>query len=200
MKHAMIKPRTLASLCLALLTIPLLTASAAYDIFAYFPGSEVEGETQDIALSREGAFELLSFEIGAENSINIGNVSSGGGAGRATFKEMTLTKKVDSATTGIFANLAAGDHFNDMVIVVRSSSDGSGSTGLTFLKYEFKLVMVSDISWSASDGDDIVEETVTFQYGAKKITYTKQDMNGQAGDMFDSAWSQILNQANFAIE
>lgn len=47
----------------------------------YFNGSEVKGETSDKDMKDKGAFELTSFELGAENNIDIGSLSSGGGAG-----------------------------------------------------------------------------------------------------------------------
>lgn len=170
----------------------------AFDAFCYIPNSNVKGETQDDAMKKEGAFEILSFEIGAENNINIGSISSGGGAGKATFKELTLTKKTDGGSCELFSNLCKGTHFDDMVIVLRRSSGGEAS-GETFLKWEFKLVMVQDISWSGSDGDDVCEETVIFQYGAMKVTYYKQDAKGKHAQDSSAEWSRVLNKANLAV-
>ncbi|WP_375175984.1 Hcp family type VI secretion system effector [Pseudooceanicola sp.] len=172
----------------------------AFDAFCYFKGSDVKGETQDKTYKGEGAFEILSFEIGAENNINIGSISAGGGAGKATFKELTVTKKTDLASAPMFAKLCDGTHFPDMVIDLRRSGGAAGSSGLVFLKFEFKMVMIQDISWSGSDGDDVCEETVVMQYGAMKVTYTQQKDDGKAGDKKDAEWSRVLNQANLAVK
>src|SRR6056297_2754961 len=166
----------------------------AFDAFCYIPSSNVKGETQDEVMKKEGAFEILSFEIGAENNINIGSISSGGGAGKATFKELTLTKKTDGGSCELFSNLCKGTHFDDMHIVLRRSGGGTGS-GETFLKWDFKLVMVQDISWSGSDGDDVCEETVIFQYGAMKVTYFKQGTDGKHKQDSSAEWSRVLNKA-----
>lgn len=171
----------------------------AFDAFCYFLDKNVKGETQDKEYSGKNAFEILSFEIGAENNINIGSISSGGGAGKATFKELTVTKKTDTSSCEMFSRLCDGTHFDDMVIVLRRSSGGAKS-GLEFLKWEFKLVMIQDISWSGSDGDDICEETVVMQYGAMKVTYTQQKETGDAGTQKSAEWSRVLNQANFAVK
>lgn len=171
----------------------------AFDAFCYIPSSNVKGETQDEAMKKEGAFEILSFEIGAENNINIGSISSGGGAGKATFKELTLTKKTDGGSCELFSNLCKGTHFDDMHIVLRRSGGGTGS-GETFLKWDFKLVMVQDISWSGSDGDDVCEETVIFQYGAMKVTYFKQGVDGKHKQDSSAEWSRVLNKANLAVK
>lgn len=170
----------------------------AFDAFCYLKGSDIEGETQDKTYKDKGAFEILSFEIGAENNVNIGSISSGGGAGKATFKPLNLTKKTDSASCGLFSKLCEGKHFNDMIIILRRAGAASGASGGTFLKWEFKLVMLSEITWSGSDGDDICEEQLVFEYGAMKVTYTKQDSEGKASNQYSGEWSRILNTANLA--
>jgi len=171
----------------------------AFDAFCYFLDKDVKGETQDKTYKDKNAFEILSFEIGAENNINIGSISAGGGAGKATFKELTITKKTDTASCEMFSRLCDGTHFDDMHIVLRRSGGGSKS-GEEFLKWEFKLVMIQDISWSGSDGDDICEETVVIQYGAMKVTYTAQTEKGGKGSEFSGEWSRVLNEANLAVK
>ena len=106
----------------------------AFDSFMYFKGSDVSGETLDKDYAKEGAFEILSFEMGAENNINIGSISSGGGAGKATFKELTITKKTDTSSCAIFSKLCEGNHFDDAIIVLRRSGGVPGQTGHVFLK------------------------------------------------------------------
>jgi type VI secretion system secreted protein Hcp len=171
----------------------------AFDAFAYFKGSDVEGETQDDAMKKNKAFEIISFEIGAENNINIGSMTAGGGAGKASFKEFTITKKTETASCAMFSKLCEGAHFDDMVVELRRSGGAAGVSGKTFLKWEFKLCMIQDISWSGSDGDDICEETVVLQYGAMKVTYTPQDKQGKDGTPKTGEWSRVLNKANLAV-
>lgn len=174
-----------------------------FDAFCYFvsPPTETKGETQDIDMKAKDAFEILSFEIGAENNINIGSVTSGGGAGKATFKELNVTKKTDTASAALFSALCKGDHYDDMIIELRRSGGVSdtGKSGKTFLKWEFKLVMIQDITWSGSDGDDICEETIVMQYGAMKVTYTPQDKQGKDMTVKTAEWSRVKNQANLSV-
>jgi type VI secretion system secreted protein Hcp len=58
------------------------------------------------------------------------------------------------------------------------------------------LVMVQDISWSGSDGDDICEETVIFQYGAIKIEYMKQESSGKMAAAVSKSWNRVKNNAD----
>lgn len=187
----------LSCLYLFIASGPLLTANASYDVFMYATDSTtVIGETLDQEAQRLGAFEVLSFKIGAENTVNIGSISGGGGAGRATFKAMTLTKKVDTASTGFFTHLTNGQHLDEMIIYMRQSGSPSADT---FLRYTLKFVMVQDISWSGSDGDDIVEETIVIQYGAMQIDYYKQKLDGSFEPAKTAQWSQVLNEASLEI-
>jgi type VI secretion system secreted protein Hcp len=172
----------------------------AFDAFMYIPNiSELKGETQDDDMSKKDAFEILSFEIGAENNINIGSISGGGGAGKATFKECTITKKTDTASCGLFLKLCEGKHFDDAHIVLRRSGGADNVSGATFLQFDFKLMMVQDISWSGSDGDDICEETVVLQYGAMKVTYSKQDKQGKMAEHSKAMWSRVKNKADLVV-
>ena len=172
----------------------------AFDAFCYLKGSNIKGETQDKAMKSEGAFEILSFEIGAENNINIGSITSGGGAGKATFKELTITKKTDTASCAMFSALCEGRHFADMIIVLRRSGGMTGRSGGVFLKWEFKGVMLKDISWSGSDGDDVCEESIVIEYAAMKVTYTQQMADGTDGAQSSGEWSRTTNTANLAVQ
>lgn len=177
----------------------------SFDAFCYSVKDKklIPGETQDEDMAEKGAFELLSFELGAENNINIGSISGGGGAGKATFKEFTVTKKTDTASTGLFRALVTGSHFQDLVVELRRSGGAAGEgakSGATFMKFEFALVMVQDISWSGSDGDDVCEETVIFQYGAIKIHYYSQDKLGKmASKPQEVMWSRVKNNESLTV-
>jgi len=95
--------------------------------------------------------------------------------------------------------LCEGKHFPDCVIELRRSGGAAGASGATFLKFEFKLVMVEKISWSGSSGDDVCEEEVSLQYGAVKMTYYKQDTTGAMAEDSQSMFSRVTNKADFTV-
>ncbi|MGQ0565419.1 MAG: Hcp family type VI secretion system effector [Gemmobacter sp.] len=170
----------------------------AFDAFCYSKdmAEDIGGETQDSDYAGKKAFEILSFELGAENVINIGSVTGGGGAGKATFKEFTVTKKTDSSSTKLFTALCTGLHYKDVIVDLRRSGAATKTmkSGGVFMKFDMRLVMVQDISWSGSDGDDVCEETVIFQFGAIAITYTPQDKEGKEKSKLLAMWSRVKNQ------
>lgn len=173
----------------------------SFDAFCYSTTDKdkIPGETQDATYMDKGAFEILSFELGAENNINIGSISGGGGAGKATFKEFTITKKTDTASTGLFHALVTGKHFGDLWIDLRRSGAEEKKSGGLFMQFQFAMVMVQDISWSGSDGDDICEETVVFQFGAIQIFYQPQDKKGAMGTKKSAVWSRVKNDASMNV-
>lgn len=176
----------------------------AFDAFMYFPGqAKVVGETHDDEMAKHKAFELKSFDFGAENTINVGSDSGGMGAGKAAFKEFKVEKHTDTASCGLFANLCLGKHFDEAIIELRRSGGSNNRSGDTFMKFHFRQVMVQDINWSGADGDDVCKEDVTFQYGAIKIEYFKQDKAGKMskapGDLGETKWSRVKNLAVYNV-
>jgi type VI secretion system secreted protein Hcp len=177
----------------------------AFDAFMYFnDSSKISGETQDDTMKKKGAFELRSFDFGAENTINIGSDTGGAGAGKATFKEFKITKRTDTASCAIFENLCMGTHFDEAFIELRRSGGGSGGSGKTFMMFHFKLVMVQDFSWNGADGDDVLEEEIVFQYGAIKLEYSMQTAKGTMqkapGNQGETKWSRVLNKAIYEVK
>lgn len=124
------------------------------------------------SLSPPLVLSVLSLEIGAENNINIGSISGGGGAGKATFKELTLTKYPDANTTELFSLLAEGRHMDDLRI-----SHGN-------VIWDLKLVMVQDYSSSATAGRGGTQvETWVLQFGAMRLSINNEEY----------CWDRTLN-------
>ncbi|MEM7742253.1 MAG: type VI secretion system tube protein Hcp [Pseudomonadota bacterium] len=174
----------------------------AIDAFLYFPGqSLVVGEALDDEMQKQKAFAIETFTFGAENVINIGSDSEGGGAGKAVFEPFNLTKKCDTASCGLFHTLACGTHFDEAILELRRSGGSAERAGATFLKFHFRLVMVGKVEWSGSE--DGVEETIELHYGAMKIEYFRQDKTGKlakaTGGQGEAKWSRVLNKAVYAV-
>ena len=97
--------------------------------------------------------------------------------------------------------LTVGRHFEEAVVSLRRSGGSGDKSGAIFMRFSFKHVMVQDIEWSGSDGDDICEERVTLQYGAMKVEYIPQKPDGSM-DTTNSKlaqWSRIKNTATYAV-
>ena len=164
-------------LLVAFLFFTLATFSAGIyanndDIIAYSPELPVE-------------LKILSYELGAENNINIGSISGGGGAGKATFKEFTITKSPDAATTMLFEYLTTGRHMDRLRIKDKN------------MLWEFELVMIQDYAASRSDGDDQIEETWILQFGQMRVSVFPEATGSKPGALEpgEFCWSRVLNDS-----
>ncbi|MGJ8723312.1 MAG: type VI secretion system tube protein Hcp [Roseibacillus sp.] len=193
-----------SSLTLILSTVFLtLTAHAQLDYFIHFPtdgaSGPIHGGTLDNVMKDKKALELINFEFGAENNINIGSISTGGGAGKATFKELTITANIgDTHTPQMLKYLVEGDHMDEAIITARRSSGGPAG-GTDLFRISMKLVMFQDISITATDGDQSLL-TAVLQFGAIKVETIELKANGTTGATTDMEWSRVLNTANYAVD
>lgn len=178
------------------------SADAAYDVYMRFldgPDSGVgKGDSQDETFSgNDGWFGVLSTEFSIENTVDIGSTS--GGAGRASFGVVGLSKRTNAISAELFKRAATGQHFNGAEIVfVRSS--GAAQGGQVFMKFEMLLVMVQKVELTGSDGNDIVQESVELQHGAQRVSFWTQKKDGSMDPNPTVAiWSRVKNNATFSV-
>jgi type VI secretion system secreted protein Hcp len=170
----------------------------AFDAFIKFTkGSGVaakdfEGESYDSA--HKGWTEISSFGFGVENNLDIKSATGGAGAGKAKFKEFTISKFTDSASPALTLTCCLGGHYERCDLHIRKSGASSSSSGAPYLVYEFYMVAVQSVTWSGSDGDDVPTEEVVFEYGAIHMIYQKQNKDGSLSDPKTATWSVVLNK------
>ncbi|TZG32235.1 MULTISPECIES: type VI secretion system tube protein Hcp [Agrobacterium] len=173
------------------------------DAFLYFPGqSDVVGETLDSDMAEKRAFELKNFDFTIKNKISIGSYTGGGGAGKADFDPVTVEKRTDTGSCGLFSALCSGKHFDEAILELRRSGGSNSSSGTTFMKVHFKMVMIADMNWTA--GEDSADEKIQFEYGAIKIEYFRQAKDGRmtkaSGGQGETKWSRVMNRAIYEVK
>lgn len=192
----------------------------AYMTFQDASGNYLKGESQmqlvasasglDAGLVQGQIFEISDFSFDIEQILNIGSATSGAGAGKVTFNPYSITRFTDRASPIFFQSCCSGQHFQQVTLYLRraggasgnvtsNTSPGTAQSGLTFLRFDFRLVAIKTINWSGSDGDESPKEEVTFEYGALQIQYQQQSQTGAAlGGASQAAWNQIYNNNNFS--
>jgi hypothetical protein len=110
----------------------------------------------------------LTFPILAADQAGVGTHQPG--TARTTFHEFSLTKKLDKASPNLFQLAATGKHIAKVTIEYEKPS-ASGK----YLEVTLSNVLISSDQTEASAGDKASpQETITFNYGAIKWTYTQQ--------------------------
>ncbi len=152
---------------------------------------KITGETQDKAQKSEGSIDVLAWSWGASQS-GTTHMGSGGGAGKASFQDLSITKYLDKASAPLLIALAKGSHIDKMVLLVRKAGEGQQK----YLEITMKEVIVSSISTGGSGGEDRLTENVTFNFADVIFEYFMQNEKGVTASAGKFDWSIKGNAAN----
>jgi type VI secretion system secreted protein Hcp len=151
------------------------------------------GETNDA--SHIGWLEIKTFEFGAENPTTIGSATGGAGAGKFKLNPFKITKDVDTSSPSLYQACAAGAHFPTVLLSIRKA----GGAQVDYLTYCFRMVFVTNISWSGGGGEEAPEETVEFVYGGLGVKYLPQLATGGMATKRGAEWNQVTNKPNLTV-
>lgn len=163
-------------------------AAGLGDMFLSVRGARtgvINGEAQDAAHANE--IDVVSWSWGMQGKSALGG---GKATGKATIRELTVVKRIDSATTPLMAALRSNELITKAVLTLRKS----GKTALEYLKITIEKGRVTGISIDAGDrmqGSDVFEE-VTFSFNKITVEYVPQGKDGQArgGMMFTDEFDE----------
>jgi type VI secretion system secreted protein Hcp len=153
-------------------------------------GPNIKGETQDKEFKGKGACDVLAWSWGMSQSGSF-HTGGGGGAGKASFQDLSFTKWIDKASPALMIALAKGAHIPECKLTCRKAGEGQQK----YIEYTFKKVLVSSVSTGGSGGEDRLTENVTLHFGEVKYEYFVQDEKGttKSGGVF--AWNIAENSA-----
>ena len=135
------------------------------------------------------------------SAVSFGTAVASAGAA-PTFESVVLTKTVDRLTPQIFASLTSGAPINggpgaaDVTIDFTRPSIVL-SEDVTFFRIELRLVTFADQKTSASQGEEVLTETVTLKNVAFRYTLWTILTNGTQGTSVVRSWSTATNTATF---
>jgi hypothetical protein len=115
----------------------------------------------------------LTFEILGLTTIGKGayGTGGGGGAGKVSVHEISVTKYVDKASPKLFQATSIGTHIPKVTIQLAKA-------GKVYLQYTLTNVLITSVQLGGGGGS-APRENVTFAYGAIKIQYTQQTAKGR---------------------
>jgi len=149
-------------------------------------GDKIKGESKDKA--HGGEIDILAWSWGMSNA-GTTHLGSGGGAGKANFQDISVTKYIDKASCPIMAACAAGEHIDEATLIVRKA----GGTPVEYLKITLTECLVSSYSTGGSGGEDRLTENVTLNFAKAAIEYKIQDEKGQGKADGNFTWDIAAN-------
>jgi len=139
---------------------------------------------------------ISSIQFGAANS---GTITGGGaGAGKASFRDIVITKNINISSTKFLQALAKGSHIA-RVAIVTTGHDRDGQEYVAH-KMEFEDVLFTEASSSQIEGCPGncpgIAESFKFTYGTIKITTYGANSKGDVAvtGVFD--WNVAENISN----
>lgn len=150
---------------------------------------DIEGESQDDAHGSE--IDILSWSWGMSQSGTM-HAGSGGGGGKVSIQDVSITKNVDKATPILMKACSDGTQFPEAVLTVRKA----GTNPLEYLIVTMKNVIVTSISTGGSGGEDLITENTTLNFAEVSVDYQPQAADGSPeGGAITYGWNIAGNVA-----
>jgi type VI secretion system secreted protein Hcp len=140
----------------------------ASDIFAKL--GDIKGESRDNKHKDE--IEVLSYSWGVTNAGNLGT-GGGGGAGKATFQDLSIVHKIDKASPVLMRACATGEHLKEATITHRKA----GKAQQDYLIIKMNDIIITGVAASETSGE-AGSETVTLAFAKVDFEYKPQKPDG----------------------
>ena len=142
----------------------------ASDIFAKI--GDIKGESTDS--KHKGEIDILSFSWGVTNSGTIGG--GGGGAGKATFQDLSFTHSIDKASPLLLKACATGAHIKEATITQRKAGKGQQE----YLIIKMNDIIITGVSLSSSESGGS-SENISMAFAKVDLEYKPQNPDGSLG-------------------
>ncbi len=156
----------------------------AVDQFLKIKG--IKGESIDSKHKDE--IDILAWSWGLSQS-GTTHEGPGGGAGKVSVQDISVTKWVDSSSPNLFQSCCNGEHFPEALLTVRKA----GKTPLEYIKIKMEGVLITSLSTGGSGGEDRLMENVTLNFAKVSFNYTPQKPDGSGGAENEKTWNIAEN-------
>lgn len=154
------------------------------DIFLKLDG--IKGESKDA--KHKGEIALESFQWGLANGGTMG-FGGGGGAGKVSFHDISISKQADSSSPSLMQACAGGTHIKSGVLTVRKA----GGKQEEFYKISLTNILVSSITNTGAH-TGTPNEMVSLNFEEIKFDYKEQGADGKLGGVVKFGWNLKQNQ------
>jgi type VI secretion system secreted protein Hcp len=151
---------------------------------------KVDGASGESADSNHADFsDVISLNWGATQAASISG--GGGGSGKVSFNDLTVTAKMDKATPALTKLCASGKH----VPTVKISICKAGGTQVEYSTIVLKDVIVTSVQFAGAGGGESMEMNYSFQASQVEHHYWVQGKDGSKGAESQMGWDVKQNIA-----
>ncbi len=143
----------------------------------------IKGESNDA--KHKETIEILSFSWGLSQTALRGG---GGGAGKASFSDLSFTKQLDKSSPVLFEKCCTGQHIKKATLFVRKA----GGEQEEYLKLTMSECLVSSYQIGGSDGGGTPGDQFSLNYTKILFEYAVQSPDGQM-DWIRAGWDLKSN-------
>jgi type VI secretion system secreted protein Hcp len=161
----------------------------AGDMFLSVNGAksgQIVGESQDSKHKNE--IEVLAWSWGMQGKSSL---AGGGASGKATIRELRITKRVDRSSTALMMALRTNEKIKDATLSLRKIGAAGAPLEYLTIKIEDGRVMSLDIEAGDTSNAPGLLEKVSFSFNRISIEYTPQGPDGKAlgSTSFEDQWT-----------
>jgi type VI secretion system secreted protein Hcp len=133
----------------------------------------IKGESLDP--KHPGTIEVLSFSWGATNQ---GSFGTGGGAGKVSVHDLTITKSVDASSPKLFMGCATGQHIKSATLYVRKAAQ---KIPIDYYTIKLTDVLVSSFQATGDHGSYKPQDSFSLNFAKIEFDYRPQHADGTYG-------------------
>lgn len=158
----------------------------AVDMFIKIKG--IDGESKDDKHTKEIDVLAWSWGMSQNGSFHVGG---GGGSGKVSVQDLSITKYIDSASNKLMLACCTGEHIDEATLYVRKA----GKDALEYIVIKLEQVMVTHVQMGGSGGEDKLTENITLNFAKYSYDYTPQDQKGKGTGKMSAVYDMSKNKA-----
>ncbi len=147
---------------------------------------DIKGESLDSKHKDE--IQLHSWSWGMSQTGTTHN-GPGGGAGKVSVSDLTITKNTDLASPALMLACCTGKHYKEALLTVRKA----GEKPLEYFKLTLKDIIVTNYSPAGAQGDAQLAEHLSLNFAEFKVEYTPQKPDGSGGASVEASYHIAQN-------